>query len=74
MLTRAPLCFPCPTGSAREQPIEAGGILVHPGNLVCGDDDGVVVVPREQVEQTVALALEKVAGETRALTHLQAGG
>ena len=42
--------------------------------LVCGDDDGVVVVPRELEEQAVALALEKVAGEKRALTHLQAGG
>jgi 4-hydroxy-4-methyl-2-oxoglutarate aldolase len=59
---------------AIEQPIEAGGILVNPGDLVCGDDDGVVVVPRELEEQAIALGLEKVAGEKRALKHLQAGG
>jgi 4-hydroxy-4-methyl-2-oxoglutarate aldolase len=29
-------------------PIQCGGVLVRPGDLVAGDDDGVVVVPREQ--------------------------
>ncbi len=28
-------------------PISAGGIVVHPGDLVVGDRNGVVVVPRE---------------------------
>ena len=29
-------------------PIQCGGVLVRPGDLVAGDDDGVVVIPREQ--------------------------
>lgn len=34
-------------GPVRE-PIQCGGVLVRPGDLVAGDDDGVVVIPREQ--------------------------
>jgi 4-hydroxy-4-methyl-2-oxoglutarate aldolase len=31
-----------------QEPIQCGGVLVRPGDLVTGDDDGVVVIPREQ--------------------------
>lgn len=37
-------------------PIQCGGVLVRPGDLIAGDDDGVVVVPQE----TVPTVLEKV--------------
>ncbi|MEA4884650.1 MAG: RraA family protein [Clostridia bacterium] len=30
-------------------PIEAGGVLITPGDFIVGDDDGIVVVPRELV-------------------------
>jgi 4-hydroxy-4-methyl-2-oxoglutarate aldolase len=29
-------------------PIQCGGVLVRPGDLGAGDDDGIVVIPREQ--------------------------
>jgi 4-hydroxy-4-methyl-2-oxoglutarate aldolase len=38
-----------PLGAIRE-PIQCGGVLVRPGDLVSGDDDGVVVIQREQAE------------------------
>lgn len=43
--------------------IECGDITVHPGDLVLGDHDGVVVVPSAVAEEALALAEEKVSGE-----------
>lgn len=37
-------------------PIVVGGVLVHPGDLIFGDNDGVVVVPREQAEEILKIA------------------
>lgn len=34
-------------------PIQCGGVLVRPGDVVAGDDDGVVVVPREEAGAVV---------------------
>ncbi|MDX2143152.1 MAG: RraA family protein [Rhodospirillaceae bacterium] len=35
-------------------PVVCGGVIVSPGDLVLGDEDGVVVVPRSQIESAVA--------------------
>jgi regulator of RNase E activity RraA len=37
-------------------PVTVGGITVNPGDLVVGDGDGVVIVPRDLVEQTLEAA------------------
>ena len=44
-------------------PIECGGIVVEPGDLVLADHDGVVVIPAAVAEKALQLAEEKVAGE-----------
>jgi regulator of RNase E activity RraA len=44
-------------------PIECGGVLVYPGDLVLADHDGVAVVPNAAAEETLRLAEEKVSGE-----------
>lgn len=38
------------------RPIEVGGVLVRPGDVVLGDGDGVVVVPREHAQQVAEYA------------------
>ncbi len=54
-------------------PIEIGGIRVRPGDIVFGDRDGVVIIPREAEEQTMRLALEKVATENKVRLAIEAG-
>jgi 4-hydroxy-4-methyl-2-oxoglutarate aldolase len=44
-------------------PISCGGVTVNPGDLVIGDDDGVVVVPHDDLERVQALAKEHLDGE-----------
>ncbi|MBS7335043.1 MAG: RraA family protein [Eubacteriales bacterium] len=36
--------------------ITCGGVVVHPGDWIMGDDDGVVVIPADKLEETVAKA------------------
>jgi regulator of RNase E activity RraA len=43
--------------------LEIGGVWVEPGDLVFGDLDGVVVVPRALEAEVIAKALEKARGE-----------
>jgi 4-hydroxy-4-methyl-2-oxoglutarate aldolase len=43
---------------AANQPVTCGGVLIHPGDLIVGDSDGVVAVPAAYVERTLALAVE----------------
>ncbi len=37
-------------------PVNVGGVLVMPGDVIAADTDGVVVVPREQAERVAAAA------------------
>ena len=43
--------------------IEMGGVWVEPGDLVFGDLDGVVIVPKALETEVIARALEKARGE-----------
>ena len=58
---------------AVDVPVEVGGARVVPGDLVFGDADGVVVVPRAVEDQVVAAALAKVAGENATREALARG-
>jgi regulator of RNase E activity RraA len=43
---------------ASQIPVEIGGILVHPGDIIVGDFDGVVVIPRDHAEAVLEMAQE----------------
>ncbi len=44
-------------------PIELGAVRIHSGDIVFGDVDGVLVVPREAEEEIFMGAIEKARGE-----------
>ncbi len=54
-------------------PIRIGQASIAPGDLLFGDIDGVLVVPRAAEEEAVRLALEKVRGENAVREALKAG-
>lgn len=58
---------------AIDVPIECGGVAVRSGDLVFGDADGVVVIPREVEGEILRAAFEKVAGEDRTRAALERG-
>jgi regulator of RNase E activity RraA len=55
-------------------PIEfSNGVLVGPGDIVYGDIDGVVIIPKAIEEDVIDAALEKVRGESMVRKMIQAG-
>lgn len=54
-------------------PIECYGVTVNPGDIVFGDADGVVIIPRNIEKAVIASALEKVRGENRTRDELREG-
>lgn len=54
-------------------PISLGGTSVNPGDLIVGDADGVVVIPRETAAHIVGLAQGKVDGENARIAEIKAG-
>ena len=54
-------------------PISCGGIAVAPGDLVIGDDDGVVVIEREKAGSLLAPAARKVQDERARIADIAAG-
>jgi len=54
-------------------PISLAGAQVNAGDLVVGDVDGVVVIPREEAQTVIALAQKKLALETQRLAAIRRG-
>ena len=54
-------------------PIVCAGQMVHPGDLILADDDGVVVVQRASAEAVLRQSEAREAKEAQTRTRLQAG-
>jgi regulator of RNase E activity RraA len=53
--------------------IQCGDVEVHPGEIVFGDYDGIVVIPRAIEDEALSRALAKVDGENITRTELLQG-
>ncbi|MFC4063513.1 RraA family protein [Actinoplanes subglobosus] len=53
--------------------VRVGGTVIHAGDLIVGDGDGVVVVPAGTVTDTLERADARVAAERQALAAIRAG-
>jgi len=53
--------------------IEIGQVTVQDGDIVFGDIDGVVIIPKEIAEEIITKALEKAAGEKQVRKAIENG-
>lgn len=44
-------------------PVRVGGVVVHPGDIVVADEEGIVVTPAARQEEILRAALDKLAKE-----------
>lgn len=54
-------------------PVNCGGVIVNPGDIIFGDVDGVVAIPRQIADEVVARARAKVSGENNTRADLERG-
>lgn len=54
-------------------PVECGGIVIHPGDLIFADYDGIVAIPSLIMEQALRIAREKAGKETHCRNELMKG-
>jgi regulator of RNase E activity RraA len=54
-------------------PVEIGGVVFAPGDLVVADDDGVVVIPQHVEQQTIELVWKKIADENHTREAIKNG-
>jgi len=53
-------------------PVTVGGVMVHPGDIIVGDDDGLVVVPLDSADEVLAQAQEIRAKESQTIDETSA--
>jgi 4-hydroxy-4-methyl-2-oxoglutarate aldolase len=54
-------------------PILFGSVLVHPGDLILGDDDGIVVVRREECRTVLENSIQRIEAEKKKEEKLKSG-
>lgn len=54
-------------------PVECGGVLVSPGDLVFADLDGIITIPAAMVNEVVQLATDKALRENHSRDELRNG-
>jgi len=58
---------------ATEQPVDIGGVLIEPGDWICGDADGVVAVPAARAPELLERAARIEARDQQIAAYVLAG-
>ena len=53
--------------------IEIGQVTIHDGDLIFGDVDGVLIIPKQVADEVIEKALEKAAGEKVVRKAIESG-
>lgn len=56
-----------------QQPVQCGGVTVNPGDIVFGDEDGVIVAAPEELAALLPIATDIEARERSVMVRLAAG-
>jgi regulator of RNase E activity RraA len=54
-------------------PISIDGMVIHPGDLIVGDADGLLCVPQDDAKDILAATHKKMAAEKKTLEDIAAG-
>ena len=54
-------------------PITVGKVLIHPGDLILGDDDGLVVIAHNHVSEVIKMAIQRQEKEEWIIENLKKG-
>ena len=55
-------------------PVVIGDAVINPGDIIIGDDDGLLVLPQALVAETIALALVQAKEEAALLKAIRGKG
>jgi len=61
------------SGGSIDDRISCGGVVVMPGDIILGDDDGVTVVPLNRADIVLEASLKRIEYEREVLTKLNNG-
>jgi len=54
-------------------PIQCGGVVVHPGDIIVGDEDGVVVIPLKYADRVYEAAVKRLNMEEEWVERIKRG-
>lgn len=54
-------------------PVSCGGVVVQPGDVVVGDSDGIVVVPKDKLSLAIERAQQRLDIETKRIAGIEQG-
>jgi regulator of RNase E activity RraA len=69
----APLNLVCHHAVDVNVPIACGGVAVYPGDVVVGDDEGIVIVPRHLADEVARDGVEQEILEQFVLKEIEGG-